>query len=350
MRFSPRKPRTFVPAGVLLLLAIVAAPAGARDFVQDQAGMFSAGTVAQLNQQIGNFNAQTGKEIVVVTVPSLGGATLESAAGNAFAQQSVNGVLIFIARDDRRDIIVPDRAGVQAGWFTPDVLRSIRTTMESQFKSEDYDGGITSAVAGVLNIYRAHLSSLQQPGSGNALAPAAPRLPATGGTHISMFWWIIIIFVGFLIVRSILRAMSAPRYYGGPPGPGAPGGAGAPGAPGAAGAPGYGPSYGAGYGYGGGGNFWSGLLGGLGGAWLGNELFRGGGGGMIAPTQAGQIAPDAGGGWGGGADAGGWQSDAGQADLGGASGGDWSGGGFGGDVGGGGGDFGGGGGDSGGGW
>ena len=69
------------------------------------------------------------------------------------------------------------------------------------------------------------------------------------------------------------------------------------------------------------------MLGGLGGAWLGNELFRGGGGG-IAPTQAGSFRPipaaagtrD---------DSGGWQSDAGQADMGGASGGDWSGGGFG---------------------
>ena len=79
------------------------------DFVQDQAGMFSAATVAQLNERIASFNAQTGKEIVVVTAPSLGGATLQSAAANAFSQQSVNGVLIFIARDDRRDIIVPDR-------------------------------------------------------------------------------------------------------------------------------------------------------------------------------------------------------------------------------------------------
>ena len=153
-----------------------------------------------------------------------------------------------------------------------------------------------------------------------------------------MFWWIIIAVVGFLILRSILRAFSAPRYYGG-----------APGAPPRRQCPSRGPGYGPGYGYGGfggGGSFWSGLLGGLGGAWLGNELFRGGGG--IAPTQAGQLARRYR--WRlGRQDAGGWQSDAGQADIGGASGGDWSGGGFGGDMGGGG-DFGGGGGDSGGGW
>src|SRR5579875_936617 len=88
-------------AGIALLaaFALSALPAAARDFVQDQAGMFSAGTVSALNARIGRFNAQTGKEIVVVTVPSLNGATLQSAANSAFAQQNVNGVLIFIARD-----------------------------------------------------------------------------------------------------------------------------------------------------------------------------------------------------------------------------------------------------------
>lgn len=314
-------------------------PAAARDFVQDQAGMFSAGTVAQLNERISNFNAQTGKEIVVVTTPSLNGATLQTAASNAFTAQNVNGVLIFIARDDRRDMIVPDRAGANAGWFTSDVLRAIRGSMEDEFKSENFDAGITGAVDALLGIYRSHLNGLQQRGSGGAVVPVQQQ-PLSGGFHLSMFWFIVLLVVGFLIVRSVLRAATMQRYYGGPPPAGTPPGGYGPGGPGY---PGYG--YG---GYGGGGSFWSGLLGGLGGAWLGNELFRGGGGG-IAPTQGGPV--DSGGGWGGGsADSGGWQSDAGQASLGSSSGGDWSGGGFGGDSGGGG-DFGGGGGgDSGGGW
>ena len=329
--------RSLAVAASALALLVGAAPAAARDFVQDQAGMFSGSTVAQLNARIASFNAQTGKEIVVVTTPSLGGATLQSAASSAFAAQNVNGILIFIARDDRKDIIVPDRAGTQAGWFTGDVLRSIRTSMESQFRSDSYDAGITGAVDAILNIYRAHLGALQRSG-GTGVVPAQRVSSPSGGLHISMFWWVIIAIVGFLILRSILRALATPRSYGGPPGAAPP--------PGATYGPGYGPGYGYG-GFGGGGSFWSGLLGGLGGAWLGNELFRGGGGG-IEPAQGAQAMPDAGGGW-GGADSGGWQSDAGQADIGGASGGDWSGGGFGGDAGGGG-DFGGGGGDSGGGW
>src|SRR5581483_3513453 len=189
----------------------------------------------------------------------------------------VNGVFIFIAREDRKDIIVPDRAGTQAGWFTPDVLRSIRTTMESQFRSEDFDAGITSAVDGVLNVYRAHVGSLRQSGSSSAVPATRTSVATRTGVHLSMFWWIVIIVVGFLILRSVMRAMSTPRYYGLPGTP--------PGAPGGMPPAGYGPGYGGygpGYGgYGGGGSFWSGLLGGLGGAWLGNEMFGNRGGGAL---------------------------------------------------------------------
>jgi hypothetical protein len=116
-----------------------------------------------------------------------------------------------------------------------------------------------------------------------------------------MLWWIIVAVAGFLILRSVLRAFSAPRYYGGAPGAPPPG------------TPPPGPGYGPGYGYGGfgGGSFWSGLLGGLGGAWLGNELFHGDG---IAPTQAGQLPPDGsslGGDPGAGSDSGGGGGDGG---------------------------------------
>jgi uncharacterized protein len=343
-------------AAIVLALAANALPARAAQFVQDGAGMFSPATVAQLNTQIGNFNAQTGKEIVVVTVPSLNGETVQNAAQAVFSEQRVNGVLIFIAKAERKDIIVPGRATAQ--FFPSSTTASIRQQMESSFRNGDFDGGITTAVNSVLDVFRSHLNSA--PGNANAYgrnnypAPVNQRPVATqSGVHLSVFWWIILIVIGFLVIRSIFRAMSGPRYYGGPgAGPGAP-----------MGGPGYGPGpgYGGGYGggFGGGGGFWSGLLGGLGGAWLGNEMFnRGGGGGYIDPNVAGTgVAPgDQGGGWGGGnaPDAGGWGNDAGQADMGSSSAGDWGGGGFGGggDFGGGGGgdSGGGGGGDSGGGW
>jgi len=95
--------------------------------IQDGAGMFSSSTVAQLDQEIGNFTAQTGKQIVVVTVPSLNGKPLADAAQATFQQQDVNGVLIFIAKDDRADIIVTDNATAQ--FFPQSTIVSIRQPM-----------------------------------------------------------------------------------------------------------------------------------------------------------------------------------------------------------------------------
>jgi uncharacterized membrane protein YgcG len=319
-----------------LAIAVLAgtAPALAANFVQDGAAMFSANTVQSLTAQIGAFNAQTGKEIVVITVPSLNGQTVENAAQGVFNEQQINGVMIFIAKDDRKDIVVTDQR--TALFFPQATNTSIRQSMESQFKDGDYDGGITTAVSGVLNVFNAHVNTAGAPAqSGYSYPVRAQQSVATrtNGVHFSMFMWIIIFVVGYLVLKSIFRAMSGPRYYGGGPGMGGPGG----------------PGYGGGGGYygGGGGGFWSGMLGGLGGAFLGNEIFGNHGGQVIDQSSGNMIA---GGDQGGGNS--GWGNDAGQADMGNSSSGDFSGGGFGGDSGGGfgGGDFGGGGGDSGGGW
>ena len=107
--------------------------------------MFSAATVSQLDQQISDFTAQTGKQIVVVTVPSLNGKSLSDAAEAVFQQQNINGMLIFIAKDDRKDFFVPDTATCAV--FPEPTITSIRQSMESLFKAEDYDGGVTTAVS-----------------------------------------------------------------------------------------------------------------------------------------------------------------------------------------------------------
>lgn len=305
-------------------LSSSALPALAKQFVQDNAGMFSAATVSQLDTRISNFNRDTGKEIVVVTVPSAPNADARAAAENTFAQQSVDGVLIYVDKGDRKTQVIPDRTAVQAGWWSSATSQSVVNAINSQFKAGNFDAGITQGVNSVFDVYRSHLSA-----RGANVPAAATRTSAqqssSGGVHIGVFWWIIIGLFAFFIIRSLINASRGAYYGGGYGGPG----------------PGYGQGYGPGYGgWGGGGGFWSGLLGGLGGAWLGNELF---GHQNYGGTQAGvdpgiQSTPDAGG----------WQSDPGQADMSGGAGGGWgdAGGGFGGgDMGGG---FGGG--DGGGGW
>jgi uncharacterized protein len=325
----------FTSALAALAIAVVslALPASARStYVQDGAGMFSAGTVSNLNQEIGDFNRQTGKEVVVVTVPSLDGQTAQSVAEKAFAQQQVNGVLIFLAKAEKKDGIIGDTAS--RAFFPSGTFDNIRQAMRGYFRSGDFDEGITTGVGLVLSQYRSHERAVGTHAQTYVQQPT--RVTSIGG-GMSLFWLILILIAGFLIIRAIFRAMAGPRMM--PPGYGGPG----------YGGPGYGgPGYGGGYGGGGGGSFFSGLLGGLGGAFLGNELFgRHDGGNYIDNGQnAGFTGGNAG-------DSGGWQSDPGQADMSNASFGDFgsSGGGF--DGGGGGGGFdsgGGGGGDSGGGW
>ena len=333
---TPTKIAGAVAALVFAFTSLVL-PASARDtYVQDGAGMFGAATVTNLNQTISDFNRQTGKEIVVVTVPSLNGETAQAAGEKAFAQQQVNGILIFLAKAEKKDGIIGDRAS--QAFFPNGSFSSIRQAMRGYFQTGDFDTGITTGVGLIVNQYRSHERSLGGATRQRQLAPSTS--PSSFGGGMSLFWLILILIAGFLIIRAIFRAMSRPRMM--PPGYGGQSGYGQQG-------PGYGPGPGYGMGGGmmggGGGNFFSGLLGGLGGAFLGNELFgrhdMGGGYG----DQAGFAGGDPG----AQVDAGGWQSDAGQADMGNASFGDFgsSGGGF--DGGGGGFDSGGGG-DSGGGW
>jgi uncharacterized membrane protein YgcG len=324
-------------AALVIAASASVAPAMARDsFVVDNAHLLSPATISLLNSKISDFNAQTHKEVFVDTEPTVEG-TPQTAAEKIFAQNQVNGVLIYVAKSPKTIGVIPDRAASR--FFPAGSTSAIRTAIASGFNSGDFNGGITNGVDLALSQYRSHLGTARVHANAPAAAPVASS-ETGGGFNMSIIWWLIALAVIFFIVRGIFRAIAGPRmmppgYGGGPMGGG------------------YGPGYGGGFGGGGGGggSFFSGLLGGLGGAFLGNELFgnRGGEGFNNAGQQAGfndggQYQDNSG-----------FQSDAGQADMGNSSfggyGGGDSGGGWGGDSGGGGGDFGGGGGgDSGGGW
>jgi|SRR5947209_4082723 len=326
-------------AALTVTVATSFAPAFAASrgsYVIDDAHMLSANAISQINAQVSDLNATTGKEVLVVTTDSLNGTTPLAAIERSFAQNQVNGVEILIAKSEKKIQVNGDRASRQ--FFPQGSFSTIVQTMQTSFKAGDYDGGVENAVSLIVNTYRGHESSLnrsRQPvGAGSSVRTQRSN---SGGSGMGWIWWIIILAVIFFVIRGIFRAIAGPRMGGGY-GPGY-------------GGPGYGgPGYGGGFG-GGGGGFWSGMLGGLGGAFLGNELFGNRGGGNIGGGDGGSYA-NTGGDAGNAADASGWQSDAGQIDTSGGAGGGWgdSGGGDSGGGGWGGGDSGGGGGDSGGGW
>jgi hypothetical protein len=303
-------------AALAVAVAAAVTPALARtSYVIDDAHLLSSAAIAQINTQVGDFNAQTGKEVVVVTTPSLDGVAPDAALERSFAQQQVNGVEIFIAKDEKQIRIGGDVASRR--FFPNGSFGTIYQAMKPSFAAGNFDTGVETGVSLILNTYRGHESSLNH-NRAPVYVPSGAVYRSSSGGGMGWIWWIIILALIFFVIRGIFRAITGPRMM--PPGYG-------PGMPG--GMPPMG--YGGGYGYGGGGGgFWSGLLGGLGGAWLGNELFNnnrnfgGDGGGYYGGDMSGG---------GNAGDASGWQSDAGQIDTSGVGGGGWgdsSGGGWGG--------------------
>lgn len=292
--------------------ALSLAPAVARDqYVVDDAHLFTPAVVNATSARISDFAAQTGKEVFVYTTPSLDGATVDSAAERVFAQQQVNGVLLFISKSPKKIGVYVDRAS--RSFFPPGSTASIRDAIAANFNAGNFDAGLENGVSLAMNMYRSHLPATR----GAITAPVRQRAPiSSGGFSMGWIFLFLIIAVAFLVLRAIFRALFAPRVMG-PMGGQSPPAAGPMGYPPGYGYGGYGP------GWGGGGGFWSGLLGGLGGAWLGNELFgqhnvggNFGGAGFGGTDAGGGVAPDASG----------FQADPGQIDLGNSSSGDWGGG------------------------
>ncbi len=259
-------------AGIALAVGIGPLPASARDFVQDQAGMFSqldrrAAQPADRRLQRADAEGDRRRHDALARRQRPCRARPQA----AFAQQNVNGVLIFIARDDRRDIIVPDRVGhagrlvyarraaldshVDGGAVSQRIVRRRhhrcgrchpQRLSRSRRRHAQRRGGCTRRRARASLTLRRfpHLHVLVDHHRRRRLLDLALG-PARDRRH-----------------RALRRR--ARRAAGGAAAGSAP--------PGTVRATVRSGRYG---GFGGGGSFWSGLLGGLGGAWLGNELFRG---------------------------------------------------------------------------
>lgn len=133
--------------------------------------MFSASAVAAVERSIAATRAQTGEELVVVTVPNLAGAeigdTVDAEANRVFMQRGVRGALLYVDRDDRRDALIAQ----PAAWFPADEASMLRRELDAEFGLGNYDAGLENLTAAVLRVYDEH----ETPAPSNAIA-TAPRL------------------------------------------------------------------------------------------------------------------------------------------------------------------------------
>ncbi len=168
--------------------------------------MLSAATKARLDTNLREYNRTTGRAIVVATIPSLEGASLESYATGLFGTWGIGGekrdqgLLLLIARDDRKMRIEVGYGlhgyfgGIMAG-------RIIRDVITPRFKQGDFDGGVTEGVDAIL----AHLAN--SPEDAIAIEEAAKasekERQSEGGFPVGAVIW-----VGFILFFFVLPALS----------------------------------------------------------------------------------------------------------------------------------------------
>lgn len=169
-------------------------PAPTDGYVVDQTGTLSNTEINELNQQIETYR-QSGKvEIGVLMISKFTGSYLEEASLATARTWGIgqsaknNGVLLFIAKDDRL-LRIEVGKGLEGELTDAQSGRIIRQWITPEFKQGNYFAGIKrglEGVAGSLSLADVDMSSLRRSGGGLSIFYLI--------TALAFFWLIIRMF------------------------------------------------------------------------------------------------------------------------------------------------------------
>jgi uncharacterized protein len=151
---------------ILALIAVALATLGAPRVVAvdvpyltgrvvDDAEILSPATRERLATDLAAHEKRTTNQVVVLTIPTLDGESVEDFAARVFeawklGQKSKdNGVLVIVAPQDRR-MRIEVGYGLEGTLTDAQAARIIREQMTPRFKSEDYDGGVSAGVEAIV--------------------------------------------------------------------------------------------------------------------------------------------------------------------------------------------------------
>ena len=156
LRLWPRALIVLIAAALCALAALAAPnfpPLTGR--VVDQAKILSPVTAADLERKLADLEQKSGIQLVVATVPSLGGEEIEPYANALFRAWKLgeakknNGVLLLIAPKERR---VRIEVGYGLEGTLTDAVSSIiiSNAIAPRFKAGDFNGGVTRGVDDII--------------------------------------------------------------------------------------------------------------------------------------------------------------------------------------------------------
>ena len=261
----------------LLALSLIAAPAFAQNFppftglVTDAANVLPADRKAALEAKLEAFQKATGRQLVVATIPDLGGDDIQGYGYKLLRAWGVglkganNGAILYIAPNEPPGSRGP---GIETGYGSEGVLTDayssviINTQMMPKLRAGDVPGALDGGAQAIIDI-------LSQPDD-QAKAKEQAAIAAYNKQHqrdrndgvpIALIFWVIVI--GWVFIGGLIRRGGHGTRYGGSAWPIFLWGLG---------------SGGWGGGSSGGGSFGGGSDSGGGGGWMGGG-FTGGGGG-----------------------------------------------------------------------
>lgn len=174
-------------------------------YVNDYAHVLQEDVKQKLEQDLRIFTASTSNEIAVVTIPDLGGDTIEHYANTLFStwkignEKNDNGVLLLVSLSDRK---VRIEVGYGLEGAIPDILAKniITTKITPSFKQGDYGVGILLGVEAIKEASKGEYTQVEEKSS------------LLDGKNIELF--LIFLFFGIQFLSAIL-ARSKSWWAGG---------------------------------------------------------------------------------------------------------------------------------------
>lgn len=179
-----------------------------RAYVSNPDGILKSETVNELNILLDSLSSQTGVEVSVVMLNSIGQADYFSFATELFKlwgigkEKQDNGLLVLFVLDQKK-LKIETGYGLE-GVLTDALATRVRTqTMNPEFKKGDYDAGILNGVKRLVSIIK------KEPVVEEAATPIAWNeiLPIAAGIYL------ILIIIALVWVSSIVRKVKADNRY-----------------------------------------------------------------------------------------------------------------------------------------
>jgi uncharacterized protein len=206
--------RLLGPIFALLLASLCAHAADIPFFsgrVVDDAEILSPAARTRLGTALKAHEARTTNQVVVLTVPTIDGKSIEEYAVAVFEQWKLgqkdkdNGVLVVVVPRDRR-MRIEVGYGLEGTLTDLAASRIIRDIMTPRFRSGDYDSGVEDGVAAIIAHLEGRGTSATEPTSASSDAPgiSALQVPDLPLTERILFGVFIFGIIGLFTVIGVL--------------------------------------------------------------------------------------------------------------------------------------------------